>query len=546
MQKIVSLILISSFVLILLLFGCVQPPVCGDNVCNGDETSVTCSQDCGATSYCGDTICNGDETSISCPEDCGEIICLNDANCSNIIVSERICKGNNLVTELINQTCENKGTVNSYCLQGSVEDVILEECVYGCSNQSCYVPDFCDASHYCEDNTCKLKNFDYNFGLVYIYTDQNNYNSSWRPEFEDILEKVEESVNSITESKVSAKFDILGESRVDTFVWNPAKIGIRCDDTYFPALGSSFLAVSNQYHCKSIEAINCPNCKIELTQIIPISNGNIICNEGEPVLETAPGQCNPEIKPFICDGNSGKLVIDCTQCGCDQGNTCDEISGNCKSNDVNLTDYSVTYVPNNSLSYQSLWSSKLGDLQIEIEDELNFSFSDYNKVFIIFGRLGTPLMSEPYFYDYKCKVLDGIIGGYSNLIMGEDSIKSGGLVDCETFGPFGYNQKFYYKEGWHAITHEILHNIGAVDVYDTGLAFGITSEKEKALKIDSRANESIMGDDERLCMANYSCSDQDLDDYYLDLYNRFNVGLPVDTHDLNEEIISLLKSRNTC
>lgn len=46
------------------------PPYCGDGACNGDETSETCPEDCGAAPYCGDGTCNGDETPATCPEDC--------------------------------------------------------------------------------------------------------------------------------------------------------------------------------------------------------------------------------------------------------------------------------------------------------------------------------------------------------------------------------------------------------------------------------------------------------------------------------------------
>ncbi len=45
-------------------------PVCGDEVCQGNEPT-TCPEDCGNPElYCGDGICNGDETPESCPADC--------------------------------------------------------------------------------------------------------------------------------------------------------------------------------------------------------------------------------------------------------------------------------------------------------------------------------------------------------------------------------------------------------------------------------------------------------------------------------------------
>jgi len=36
-------LLVSFFI----LFGCVQPSVCGDSICSSSESSITCSQDCG-------------------------------------------------------------------------------------------------------------------------------------------------------------------------------------------------------------------------------------------------------------------------------------------------------------------------------------------------------------------------------------------------------------------------------------------------------------------------------------------------------------------
>ena len=41
---------------------------CGDGACNGDESPVTCSQDCGT---CGNGTCDGDETQDDCCSDCG-------------------------------------------------------------------------------------------------------------------------------------------------------------------------------------------------------------------------------------------------------------------------------------------------------------------------------------------------------------------------------------------------------------------------------------------------------------------------------------------
>jgi len=48
-------------------------PACGDGLCLGSETTLTCPQDCGGASTpdCGDGLCLGDENTATCPQDCG-------------------------------------------------------------------------------------------------------------------------------------------------------------------------------------------------------------------------------------------------------------------------------------------------------------------------------------------------------------------------------------------------------------------------------------------------------------------------------------------
>jgi hypothetical protein len=42
-------------------------PICGDLVCEGDESAATCAVDC---DICGDNACGASESSATCPEDC--------------------------------------------------------------------------------------------------------------------------------------------------------------------------------------------------------------------------------------------------------------------------------------------------------------------------------------------------------------------------------------------------------------------------------------------------------------------------------------------
>jgi hypothetical protein len=52
---------------------------CGDNVCNGTETFVTCPSDC-PSSFCPDGVCNGTETYATCPADCPATTYFGDLN----------------------------------------------------------------------------------------------------------------------------------------------------------------------------------------------------------------------------------------------------------------------------------------------------------------------------------------------------------------------------------------------------------------------------------------------------------------------------------
>ena len=51
-----------------------KPSVCGDGLCESDETYAACPQDCDPV--CGDGLCEGDETAASCPPDC-DLVCGN-------------------------------------------------------------------------------------------------------------------------------------------------------------------------------------------------------------------------------------------------------------------------------------------------------------------------------------------------------------------------------------------------------------------------------------------------------------------------------------
>ena len=86
--------------------------------------------------------------------------------------------------------------------------------------------------------------------------------------------------------------------------------------------------------------------------------------------------------------------------------------------------------------------------------------------------------------------------------------------------------------------HEILHYLGAVDVYSAGMSEGIDQERSEALQVDSRVGESVMGDEFRSCMdtgryvkEGVTCSEDELEQVYLDRYNRALLGF-IDDHDI--------------
>ena len=69
-------------------FGVAKPiSVCGDNICNGNETTLSCPVDC-PSSVCGDGICNASETSYSCPSDCPLVCDLTSATWDTTTATE--------------------------------------------------------------------------------------------------------------------------------------------------------------------------------------------------------------------------------------------------------------------------------------------------------------------------------------------------------------------------------------------------------------------------------------------------------------------------
>ncbi|MFH1630865.1 MAG: right-handed parallel beta-helix repeat-containing protein, partial [Candidatus Aenigmatarchaeota archaeon] len=113
--------------------SCSETPICGDDLCTGDETTITCPDDCSCgddvcddsetpiscsidcPDVCGDGICSGLETTITCPDDCscGDGVC--DAS-ENAFVCPTDCDPvcGNAVVE-IGETCDGIDLSNRVC-----------------------------------------------------------------------------------------------------------------------------------------------------------------------------------------------------------------------------------------------------------------------------------------------------------------------------------------------------------------------------------------------------------------------------------------------
>jgi hypothetical protein len=290
------------------------------------------------------------------------------------------------------------------------------------------------------------------------------------------------------------------------------------------------LGVPEEYSFEEvIEIIDCDYCGVEEYEKPEIQGGDQICESGVEGWETLPGQCIYPPNYFhgaVCEGATGEFVWDCQTCGCPEEQVCNE-DGIC---DIELRkNYEIYNNCENPLSSgwdQDEWNS----LMIEISSDLGFDFNDYDKITLIIGNFGDAKESDPNFMHYKCYQEGGGIVAIPSMI-GENTLFNGQgenyFIDCpsEGFPTFGE----YAKPGWQILTHELLHLLGAKDVYNTFILGD--SYYEEASEIDSNINKSIMGDNLRDCMEGYQeldgdlCSLEDIEDLYLDKYNRILMGL---------------------
>ncbi|HIH38710.1 hypothetical protein J4460_05460 [Candidatus Woesearchaeota archaeon] len=174
-------------------------------------------------------------------------------------------------------------------------------------------------------------------------------------------------------------------------------------------------------------------------------------------------------------------------------------------------------------------------LQEQVRLSFGYDPRSFDVIVYIFGNVGLLIPNDPASLQYRCTTIGGIVNGIEpGIVLGENSLRAGGLVNCSSVNA----TSFYDKPGWHIMMHEILHYLGAVDVYSAGMSEGIDQERSEALQVDSRVGESVMGDEFRSCMdtgryvkEGVTCSEDELEQVYLDRYNRALLGF-IDDHDI--------------
>jgi hypothetical protein len=383
----------------------------------------------------------------------------------------------------VQESCLEQGCPECNTCQADGTCQLIPNCIPCDQNPNCDESIICDTttcserSQICVNDKCQPKS-KLNYGLVYVYDSADTYNPNWQTEFNDIKQKIEASFPTFTD-KVTVTIDILGEIQTDTFCWNPGEIGVEWDVTGDD--GSTW------------------------TQLIPL-----------------PGSTFNFPKYTVQDGYQLKSST-CTNCKFETDDVGEHYAIDCSSP---LADY------------ENLFSTgKIGKLHQEISNELSINYNDYAGMFVIFGKFGIDTRDTRYL-EFTCTTGFPETGGYSVLIMAENAITNVYYEDCSQFNNLGAELGAYLQPGWHRMVHEILHRIGAVDIYSTGFSHGTKSYRDKALEVDPRADESIMGDSIRpLCMEDAStgergyeydgtmCSTQELESIYLDLYSKQIIGI---------------------
>lgn len=95
--------------------------ICGDNVCDQEETCESCPQDCGecpAENECGNELCEDGEDEFNCPEDC----------CSSSDCNNNICSPCDSYYECYDDCEETSECGNGVCEDGEDENNCPQDC----------------------------------------------------------------------------------------------------------------------------------------------------------------------------------------------------------------------------------------------------------------------------------------------------------------------------------------------------------------------------------------------------------------------------------
>lgn len=148
-------------------------PYCGDGQCNGSDSCMNCSADCGFCSsssiapYCGDGLCNGSDSCLNCSADCG--FCSSSSSSVATYCGDGTCNGSEecdgysycspydmgcsyYAAPYGMLNCNPNCTVDaSQCLMSICGDNM---CEYPEDSGSC--PSDCGMPSYCGDTVCDM------------------------------------------------------------------------------------------------------------------------------------------------------------------------------------------------------------------------------------------------------------------------------------------------------------------------------------------------------------------------------------------------------
>jgi len=374
----------------------------------------------------------------------------------------------------------------------------------------------CKNNQECINNKCTLKYQTGKYGVIYVYESDLTHNPDWRKYLERDLEKTQKSLLELTNNKLNYSFDILGEVYTKELCWNPAILGIR----YKTIIKEVDLSNNNTIFITPFNT----------TSQIPGSS----FGSHTLVIDSTKRKVIKEDKEYLISTDYVDMKIDCPKCKVyyeDRTNIFQKKFPNQDYIEVNTTYVEIDC--DNNLVNLKFNQQLLNNIKEVASQKLNFDLNNYEDIILIFGNFGRilPYESEDNLM-YRCTTSEGFIGGYSNLIFAENEIKSGGLIDCVSPGYSG--GVFYDSLGWHMLVHEFLHPLGAVDIYDTGTILGYDSPayyRSKALEADPLADESIMGNSDRICKQETEktkkgeCTKKELERVYLDKYNKDIIGI---------------------